>query len=96
MLEFVKSTTGVGKITNKKTSKPDHSPSFAYAVYNRQALNLLQQIQPFLKSYKRKRAKLILRDYINLTPRNGKYTKPLYARKKTFERSVLEIKANSS
>jgi hypothetical protein len=38
MLEFVLAATGVGKITNKARSQPHHSHSYAYAVYNRQAL----------------------------------------------------------
>ena len=95
LLDYVKSVTGVGKITNKRTSKPHHAPSFAYAVYNRQALALLQQILPYLKSYKYKRAELILKDYLRLTPRNGKYTTELLAKKNAFERTVLTIKANS-
>lgn len=94
LLEFVRSATGVGKITNKKPSKTSHSPSFAYAVYNRQALALLEQIQPHLKSYKRNRAELILKDYVQLTPRNGKYSAKLSARKAEFEKAVMSMKAN--
>ena len=94
MLEYVKSSTAVGKITNKRTSQSHHSPSFAYAVYNRQALELLRQILPYLISYKRKRAELILRDYLTVTPRNGKYTAELLLRKRAFEKEVLSIKAN--
>ena len=95
LLDYVKSVTGIGKITNKRTSKPHHTPSFAYAVYNRQALALLQKILPYLKSYKRRRAELILRDYVRLTPRNGKYTSKILAEKVQFENSVLAIKSNS-
>ena len=92
LLDFVKSATGVGKITTKKISRPHHSPSFAYAVYNRQALNVLEQIFLFLRSYKRARAELILDNYLDLTPRNGKYSKDLLARKNEFERQVLLLK----
>jgi len=95
MLEFVKSATGVGKITNKRTSKSHHTPSFAYAVYNRQALALLKQVSPFLKSYKKRRAELILRDYLKFTPRNGKYTVELLHQKKMFEKAVLAIKSTN-
>ena len=95
LLDYVKSVTGVGKITNKRTSKPHHTPSFAYAVYNRQALALLQKILPYLKSYKRQRAEIILRDYVKLTPRNGKYTSEIVAEKIQFENTVLAIKSNS-
>lgn len=95
LLEYVLSVTGVGKITNKTVSKSHHSHSYAYAVYNRQALALLEGIFQYLKSYKRKRAELILLDYLAVTPRNGKYTDEILARKKLFEESVLSIKANS-
>ena len=95
LLDFLLTATGVGKITNKQASKSHHAHSYTYAVYNRQALALLEQTLPFLKSYKRDRAALILEDYLTVTPRNGKYTAEILARKKEFEQSVLAIKANS-
>ncbi len=94
LLDFVLSVTGVGKITNKRKSQSHHAPSFAYAVYNRQALALLEQTLPHLRSYKRDRAVLILQDYLSVTPRNGKYTTRLLANKREFEDKVLSIKAN--
>ncbi|MCW9088029.1 MAG: LAGLIDADG family homing endonuclease [Gammaproteobacteria bacterium] len=77
LLEYVLKTIGAGKITNKRTTRAHHTPSFTYALYNRQALNLLAQIHPYLKTYKVRRARLILSDYLSLTPRNGKYTDQL-------------------
>jgi hypothetical protein len=58
-------------------------------VYNRQALALLQQTLPYLKSYKHKRAELILKDYLRLTPRNGKYTTELLAKKTLLKKQSL-------
>jgi hypothetical protein len=55
ILESVLQRVGAGKITRKRTAKLHHSPSFAYAIWNRQALDLLEQIAPHLTSYKRKR-----------------------------------------
>jgi hypothetical protein len=95
LLDFVLSVTGVGKITNKRASKSHHAHSFAYAVYNRHALALLEQTLPFLKSYKRDRATLILKDYLAVTPRNGKYNVETLATKEVFEKRVLSIKANN-
>ena len=92
LLNFILNATGAGKITNKSTSRRHHTPSFAYAVYNRQGLALLQQTLPYLKSYKRDRAELILTKYLSVTPRNGKYSAELLARKANFERRVLAIK----
>lgn len=96
MLEFVKQSTGVGKITNKRTTKSIHSPSYTYAVYNRQALDLLREVLPWLKSYKRERAVLVLRDYVRLTPRNGKYTQGLRKNRQDLVQQVLMIKANTT
>jgi hypothetical protein len=95
LLDFVLFATGVGEITNKRPTKSHHTHSFAYAVYNRQALALLKQTIPFLKSYKRDRAALILKDYLAVTPRNGKYTVEILANKEIFEKTVLSIKANN-
>jgi len=92
MLEFVRTTTGVGKITNKKTYRDHHLPSYTYALYNRQALALLQQIAPLLQTYKAARAKLILDHYVELTPRNGKYTRDLASRREEFIEAVMNIK----
>jgi len=82
------------KIHQSIHQQTHHSPSFTYAVYNRQALDLLDQIKPFLKSYKRKRANLILEQCIALAPRNDKYTDESLARKTQFKNTVLAIKAN--
>lgn len=68
MLEFVLERVGAGKITRKRTTSAEHAPSFTYAIWNRQALELLRQIAPHLQSYKRKRAKHVLENYVRLTP----------------------------
>ena len=94
LLDFVLTTTGVGKITNKQVRKSHHTHSYTYAVYNRQALTLLDQTLPFLKSCKRDRAALILKDYLAVTPRNSKYNADILERNKMFEQTVLAIKAN--
>ena len=52
LLDYALDTIGASKITGKKVYKTHHLPSYAYAIANRQALGLLKQILPFLKSYK--------------------------------------------
>jgi len=94
LLEFVKDTVGAGKITTKRIARQHHSPSFTYAIYNRQAIALLRQICRFLRGYKAQRAELILNCYLAVTPRNGKYSDELRERKTAFEAAVLEIVAN--
>jgi hypothetical protein len=92
LLEFVLKQIRSGKITAKKTASAKHTPSFTYAIYNRQALNLLQQLMPYLQTYKAKRAQIIIKEYLALTPRNGKYTAAMRIRRAQFERRVLGIK----
>jgi LAGLIDADG-like domain len=92
LLDHVRSLVGCGKITKKKTTKPHHALSMTYALWNRQALSLLVQVEPYLRSYKRLRAQLILEHYIRFTPRNGKYTAPLRAQRAAFEAELLDIR----
>ena len=93
LLEWTLDTVGAGTITGKRISSPLHSPSFTYSIANRQALQILEQIAPYLRSYKATRTQLILQNYINLTPRNGRYTDEIRAERDRFLASVLEIKA---
>lgn len=80
------------KKTSKRLSLPHHLPSFTYAIYNRQALDFLRQIRPYLKSYKTKRADLVLNNYISVTPRNGKYNERLRQARDEFESEFFKIK----
>lgn len=96
LLQFVVDQLGAGKITRKRTTSDLHTPSFCYAVSSSQALILLQQVFPYLRSYKRQRAELALNNYSALTPRNGKYTSNLLDRRHAFERTFLDLKPGHS
>ena len=85
LLDFVADRTGCGKITNKCTTSDRHTPSFAFRVTNRQALELLRQVQPYLQSYKATRAALALKHYLALTPRNGRYNVEQQRERQNFE-----------
>jgi len=89
LLEFIKRATGAGRITNKRTTSQRHTPSYTYQIGARQALALLVQIAPYLRTYKSARAHLVLRDYIRLTPRNGKYDVQTALKRKEFESKLL-------
>jgi hypothetical protein len=95
LLQFVIDQFGAGKITRKKTTSDRHTPSYCYAVSSRQALSLLRQIVPHLRSYKRQRAELALNQYEALTPRNGKYSVVLLAERQAFEAAVLNTKPDT-
>lgn len=95
LLEFVRNATGVGTITTKKTYQSHHASSFTYGVYSRQALALLSQVHKHLLTYKKTRSELILSKYVELTPRNGKYTTQQREARDAFEHAVLGTKPNS-
>ena len=92
ILRFVAKAAGTGKITNKRTYSRRHTPSYAYKVTNRQALALLEQVAPYMHSYKRKRATLALKYYLSVTHRNGRYTPTQLKTKLSFEKRFLAIK----
>lgn len=94
ILAYVRKIVGTGYITNKRTYSVNHTPSVTYVITNRQALSVLQQIAPYLKSYKVDRAKLILADYVRLTPRNGRYTSPQLNEREAFITRFLELRPN--
>ncbi len=92
LLEYVLKSVGAGKITGKRTYQSHHTASYTYAISNRQALALLAQTFPYLKTYKAKRSDIILRDYIRLTPRNGYYSPEVKQARTDFEHKVMKIK----
>lgn len=92
ILAWVLQSTCVGKITSKRTTLPHHAPGLTYSVANRQALALLAQVTPYLRSYKARRARLILEHYVRLTPRNGKYDEALRTERSEFERRFAAIR----
>jgi len=84
LLEYVARVVGAGKITNKQIHKRNHSAAYTYQVYNRQALSILRQTVPFLRTYKRNRAEIALDGYLKVTPRNGKYSAEMIRLKEKF------------
>ena len=95
LLQYVRTAVGAGRITRKRISRSHHTPSFVFVVYSRQALALLQQITPFLRTHKRKRAELLLKSYLTLTPRNGRYTAELAAARTAFEEQFFAIRVRT-
>jgi hypothetical protein len=95
LLNFVIHQVGAGKITRKRSACERHTASFCYAITSRQALELLEQVSPWLQSYKRRRADLALAHYLSLTPRNGRYTAELLARRREFEQELLSLSAGA-
>jgi hypothetical protein len=96
LLDWTKSVTGVGKITRKRTVAEHHAPGLTYSVTNRQALAVISAVAPYLRSYKRHRAELVLEKYLLVTRRNGKYDAEALLAKRTFEDLFSAITAGAS
>jgi LAGLIDADG-like domain len=96
ILEYVRNLIGAGKITNKSVTSTRHTPSYAFNIANRQALELLAQITPFLQSHKAGRAALILQDYIRLTPRNGRYTAEQVQERDNFIKKFFSLRSSEA
>jgi hypothetical protein len=92
ILKYVQEITGVGKITNKRITKANHTPSFTYQVANRQALEILKQTAVHLRSYKVDRARLVLKEYLRVTPRNGRYSPTQIQDREIFIENFLGIR----
>ena len=91
MLEYLVTTIGAGKITRKRHYEVHHAPSFTYTITNRQALALLGQVTTYMQTYKRDRAELVLAEYVNVTPRNGRYNIETREQRQNFEEKFFCI-----
>jgi len=91
LVDWALQTTRAGKITRKKPAASHHAPGLTYVIGNRQALSLLEQVTPFLRSYKVHRARLVLDYYLKVTPRNGKYNLKIREARQEFERRFATI-----
>ena len=96
LLTYLHETIGAGRITSKCIAKDHHTPSFVFAIYSRQALELLRQVAPYLRTHKRARAELLLARYLLVTPRNGRYTAELLAARAAFESIFFAVRVRQS
>jgi len=95
LLVYVRSVVGAGRITPKARSRDYHSPSFAYVLLSRQALTLLSQVSQYLRTYKSERARLLLGEYLRVTPRNGRYTPDQRQARRSLEQRFFAISVRS-
>lgn len=91
LVQWARQVIGAGKITSKRVYRPNHATGLTYIVANRQALDVLRQVTPFLRSYKRERAQLILDRYLAVPPRNGKYSAAQRTARAAFEQEFERI-----
>jgi len=91
LIKWVKNLLGVGQIKLKRARNKKWALCYTYRICNRQAFNLLIQTLPYLQTYKRERTKLILKNYVRLTPRNGKYSPELLSQREKFIEAFFAI-----
>jgi hypothetical protein len=90
LVSFLKKRYGGCISQKKKKAKSHHKTGYAWAVQRDAALEVLTKVSEYLREpEKKRRAKLILRYYKNLTPRNGKYTEQMRTAKQKFEKKFF-------
>jgi hypothetical protein len=94
LLQWVRSKVGAGTIKEKKNYDiKNHKNSYTFALRYNDAINLLQDILPYLViCSKKERAHLILERYKEVTPRNGRYSKELLIKKEQFYIEFMKLK----
>jgi len=94
LLQWLKNTTEMGTIKSKKNYNLDkHRDSFTYMVKYNNAISLIKEIEHYLViESKRKRAKLIIKEYKRVTPRNGRYSSTILEEKENFYAKFIGIK----
>lgn len=94
LLEWIKFKTGIGIIKSKKNYNIErHKNSYTYTLKYNDAIDFIREIEPYLIiNSKKERADLILRDYKNLTPRNGRYSSDMLKLKENFYEAFMNIK----
>lgn len=93
LLEYLKSLIGKGKINKKKNyNKEKHKDSFTYSINYNNAIDLLENIQPYLIIKQKKlRAILIIEKYKLVTPRNGRYSNEMKKLKEEFYKEFMTL-----
>lgn len=93
LLTYIKSVIGKGSIIKKKNyNTTSHKDSYSFSLKRNNSINLLEEIYTYLIiESKRKRAKLILKNYKALTPRNGRYSSELLITKENFYNEFINI-----
>ena len=94
LLEWIKEVFGAGRIIHKKNYNPEvHKECYSYVLKFDNAIDMLKQIYTYLIiGVKKERARLIIMDYKNVTPRNGRYNEEMLRIKKEFYNRFMKLK----
>jgi hypothetical protein len=84
MLEFLRSLFG-GSIRKQKTYKPHHKEAWVWGVSYQRAMHMIDCILPYMKDEEKvRRAIIIIDEWNDATPSNGRYTDELLALKEAI------------
>lgn len=94
LLDWIKCVIGKGTIKQKKNyNSSKHKDCYSYILKYDDAIQLIKEIYPYLIiNAKRRRSELILNNYKDLTPRNGRYSDELLKAKLDFYDEFISIK----
>lgn len=80
-----------GAISHHTTKKAEHSEAWSWKVVSNRAIDFLKSIYPFMREpEKKRRAKMILTRYKQVTKGNGKYTAEEKEGKLRFEEEFFK------
>lgn len=84
-----------GSISKKRKQQEHYKDSWQWSIKRDKAIELLTEIYPYLLvPEKHYRAKLIVKEYKQVTIRNGRYNEETLKRKLDFEDRFLKFDAN--
>ena len=82
LLEWFRSRLG-GSIIQKHAHSPNHKISYDWKLADRRAIDFLQSVRSFLVIQRKiARCDLLLQEYLQCTPRNGRYSLDVANRKR--------------
>ncbi|WP_053956698.1 LAGLIDADG family homing endonuclease [Inediibacterium massiliense] len=93
LLQWIQEKSKVGHIKSKKNYNPQkHKDSYTYIAKYEDAIYLLKAIEPYLIIPEKKlKARMIIYEYKQVTPRNGKYSQELLEQKEDFYKRFVSI-----
>jgi hypothetical protein len=81
-----------GSIVTKQPRLPTHSVSYDWRLTDRRALSFLEIIRPYLVIKRKiRRIDLLLNNYLDCTPRNGRYTEELAEKKQNLVETFFSL-----
>lgn len=81
-----------GSIVTKQPRMSNHSVSYDWRLTDRRALAFLEVIRPYLVIERKiRRIDLLLSDYLECTPRNGRYTEEMAERKQKLVETFFSL-----